>query len=126
VRVTEELHILAVGPAPPGLTIRDCLRDRLRCRVSNADSLRQLWIVPRTDSVDLAILNEALSPSDFEDASRFIRRQWPAARILILRTDSDSLDDALYDERVLPTATADIFIDVISRLTRHLREDNIS
>jgi hypothetical protein len=121
--MTEDLHILAVGPASLGFIVRDALRNRLRSRFSNVDDLRQLWLVPRGDFVDVAILDATLAPPDLQDASRLIRRQWPAARILVLNADSESLDDALYDERMMPAVTPAALLAAIQRLTGRLRQE---
>jgi hypothetical protein len=115
--MTENLHILAVGPAPLCSIVGEAVRILPHCRLSIAGDLRQLWLAPRGDVVDVAILDSTLSPLDLEDAGRLIRRQWPVARILILRSDLESLDDALYDEHVPPPATPATLLGAIQRLT---------
>jgi hypothetical protein len=75
-----------------------------------------LWAIPKQESIQVVILHNTLSPFELEDASRFIRRRWPHARILILRRGVGFLDDALYDEHVVPTAAPEVLLAAIERL----------
>jgi hypothetical protein len=77
--------------------------------------------MPEAERVDAAILHSTLTPLELDDASRLIRRRWPAARILVIREGSEFLDDALYDDRVFPTIVSEILLPAIERLlgTRH-------
>jgi hypothetical protein len=75
-----------------------------------------LWEIPKEESIQVAILHNTLSPVELEDASRFIRRRWPHARILVLRRGVGLLDDALYDERVAPTVTPEVLLAAIEWL----------
>jgi hypothetical protein len=121
----EDLHILAVGSAPLHSIVRDALRILPHCRLSVADGLRHLWLAPRGDVADVVILDSTLSPLDLEDAGRLIRHQWPAAGILILRSDLESLDDALYDEHMPPAATPAALLGAIERLTGRCRKGGL-
>jgi hypothetical protein len=87
-----------------------------------ATGSRELWLLPKHVDVDAAILHCTLSSLELEDASRFIRRQWPSARILVIRAGSEFLDDALYDDRVLPAVASQVLLPTIERLTGRRRE----
>jgi len=62
------------------------------------------------------ILHNTLSSFELEDASRFIRRRWPHARILVLHSGEGFLEDALYDERVALTVAPGVLLAAIERL----------
>jgi hypothetical protein len=120
--VTDSLHILSVGPASLSNVVSDALSGSRKCRLTVAADFRQLWLISKHVEVDAAILHCTLSPLELEDASRLIRRQWPSARILIIRADTEFLDDALYDDRVLPAVASQVLLPTIERLTGSWRE----
>lgn len=123
----EVLYILS-GPAPLHCIVRDALRNMPNCRVrlSVVGDLRQLWFAPCGDIVEIAILDSTLSLLDLKYAASLIRRQWPAARIVLLRSDGESLDDELYDERMPPTATPADLLAVIRQLPYESRKGNFA
>jgi hypothetical protein len=120
--MTESLHILSVGPASLCDVVRDALSGSWKCQLTVATDFRQLWLIPKHADVDAAILHCTLSPLELEDASRFIRRQWPSTRILVIRAGSEFLDDAPYDDRVLPAVASQVLLPTIERLTGKWRE----
>jgi hypothetical protein len=117
IRTPETTHVLSVGPMDRGCMVYDVLLNGPRTRLSIAPDCRQLWSVPKRESVQVAILHNALSPLELEEASQFIRRQWPHARILVIRSGEDFLDDALYDDRVTPPVAPRILLAAIARLS---------
>jgi hypothetical protein len=116
IQPSKAIHALSVGPVDFGCMVHDALLDRPNSRLSIAPDCRELWGIPKEESIQVAILHNTLSPVELEDASRFIRRRWPHVRILVLRKGEGFLDDALYDERVVPTATPEILLAAIERL----------
>jgi hypothetical protein len=65
---------------------------------------------------DVAVFLSTLSEPEFVEAAHFIRRRWPLARILIVRSEEWWIDDALYDERVIPAANPFSLLLAIERL----------
>jgi hypothetical protein len=120
--MTDSLHILSVGPASLSILVSDALSGYWKCQLMVATGSRELWLLPKHEDVDAAILHCTLSSLELEDASRFIRRQWPSARILVIRAGSEFLDDALYDDRVLPAVASQVLLPTIERLTGRRRE----
>jgi hypothetical protein len=59
-------------------------------------------MIPEQTVIELAVLHCTLSPFELERASVTIRRRWPHARILVIRLGEDFLNDALYDQRIVP------------------------
>jgi hypothetical protein len=98
-----------------GCMVHDALLDGPNSRLSIAPDYRELWGIPKEESIQVAILHNTLSPVELEDASRFIRRPWPHARILVLRRGVGFLDDALY-ERVVLKAEPKVLLEAIERL----------
>jgi hypothetical protein len=121
IRRPRAIHVLSIGPIDFGTMVHDVLRVGLRSSLSIAPDCRDLWMTPKQESIQVAILHHALSLIELEDASRFIRQRWPQARILVLRQGEGFLDDGLYDERVAPDAPPAILLMAIERLTREWR-----
>jgi hypothetical protein len=75
-----------------------------------------LWAIPKQESIQVVILHNTLSSFELDDASRFIRRCWPHARILVVRQGEDFLDDALYDVRVVSNVDREVLLATIECL----------
>jgi hypothetical protein len=121
VRRPQAIHVLSIGPIDFGTMVHDVLRVGLKSSLSIAPDCRDLWVTPKQESIQVAILHHTLSLFELEDACRFIRQRWPYARILVLRQGEGFLDDGLYDERVAPDATPADLLMAIERLTREWR-----
>jgi hypothetical protein len=65
----------------------------------------------------IAVLHQTLASPELEEACRFIRHQWPHAGILVVRTGEDFLEDALYDDRVIPDVAEEVLLATIKQLT---------
>ncbi len=107
-RMAEMIHVLFVGPVDRCYTVHDALVEVPNSQLSLAKGYRELWVLPQQEAIHVAILHEALPSFEFEAASRLIRRRWPRARILLLRSKTHALDDALYDDRLADTERPEI------------------
>ena len=116
IRMPKAIHVLFLGPMDFGSKVHDVLLDGPNSRLFIAPDYRELWAIPKPDSIQVAILHDTLSSFELEDACRFIRRRWPHARILVLRSGEGFLEDALYDERVALTAAPEVLRAAIERL----------
>lgn len=121
IRSPRAIHVLSIGPIDFGTMVHDVLRVGLKSSLSIAPDCRDLWVIPKQESIQVAILHHALSLFELEDASRFIRQRWPSARILVVRRGEGFLDDGLYDERVAPDVSPAVLLMTIERLTREWR-----
>jgi hypothetical protein len=65
---------------------------------------------------EVAVLLPTLSDTELMEAAHLIRRRWPATRILIVRTEEWWLDDALYDDRVIPSENPELLLSAVERL----------
>ena len=128
---TERIHLLSVGSLDRSFRLHDALLEAPCCHLSVAwnsvelrmiADYRELWVIPRHEAIQLAILHHTLSSFELDEAARLIRRQWASARILLISTGEDFLDNALYDHRIAPGASPEVLITAIDRLLQRRRE----
>jgi hypothetical protein len=103
-----------------GCMVHDALLRRVHTRLSITPDYQRLWMLSKQESFHVAVLHNTLSQSELEETSQLIRRQWPQARILVIRYGEGFLDDALYDERVTPAAPVEVLHKAIDRLADKL------
>ncbi len=115
-RMANDSRVLSVGPVDRGIWIHDALSDEPNSRLTIATDYRQLWEIPPKEPIQVAILHDTLSSFELEAACCLIRRRWPHARIVIVRSGVGSLDDALYDDRVVPAVAPELLLTEIERL----------
>jgi hypothetical protein len=112
------LHVLSIGSADLSNTVHDALLQKHHCRLSVVTSIWELCAIPQQqESFDIAILHQTLSQREVRDASEYIRRRWPRARILVICAETEFLDDPLYDEWVPPGLSQGILFETIEELT---------
>jgi len=116
-RMTAAIHVLSVGSVDEGSVVHDTLLDGSNFRLTIATDYRKLWGMPTQESIHVAILHNTLSSFELEAACQLIRRRWPRARILVVSSGESILEDALYDDRVAPTAAPAVLLTTIERLT---------
>jgi hypothetical protein len=122
-RRAETIHVLSVGPLDRSFIVHDAMLMMPDSRLSIATDYRELWEIPKQQAIHVVILHETLTLFELDEACRFIRQQWPCARVLAVRVGEVFLDDELYDDRVAPTVEADVLLTTIERLAigRHER-----
>jgi hypothetical protein len=108
VQSPKAIHVLSVGPMDFGCMVHDALLDGPNSLLSIAPDYRDLWANPKQESIQVVILHNMLSPFELEDASRFIRRRWPRAKILILRSGCR----AALESRILLLYLSTFFRDI--------------
>jgi hypothetical protein len=115
----EMIHVLAVGRLDRSCPSRDVLFDETRIWPSIAVDYidyRELWTRSGEEIIHVFVLCEALARLELEEATRFIRQQWPRTRILVIVDGEDFLDDPLYDDRILPRDPPHVLVTAIERL----------
>lgn len=115
-KVATNLQVLFLGAEQLKDDIYNVLLKLLCCRVFVTRDCQELWLLPSGEVFHLAILDQTLSDLDLEVASRIIRRKWAHAKILVLREDAELLDDALYDDRLTPTAETETLLETVRHL----------
>jgi hypothetical protein len=117
------LNVLSLGSADSNDMVRDALLQRHKCRLFVVTSVWELCAIPQhQDSFDIAILHHTLSRREVRDASEYIRRRWPRAKILVICADAEVLEDPLYDEWAPPGLTSGILLARIKQLTGGRKE----
>jgi hypothetical protein len=114
--LTKKVHVISVGAVDRGSMVHDTLLKVPRFHLTIATDYRALWATPKREDFQVAVLHNTLSSFELEEACRFIRQTWPHARILVIRAGEGFLDDALYDERVLPRVAERFLLSAIERL----------
>jgi hypothetical protein len=79
-------------------------------------------MLPTEEEFEIAILYPH-SPSEFNNASGYIRRKWPRAKILVISRTAEELDDPLYDEWVRPDLSQEVLLSTIERLAIAAKRD---
>jgi hypothetical protein len=118
---TKSTRVISVGPIERGCVVHEALRQRPDTHLSITPDYRRLWTIPKQERFQVVVLHNTLSERELEEISQFVRRQWPEARILVIRYGEEFLDDALYDERLMPGANAEMLHAAIDRLADEWR-----
>jgi hypothetical protein len=116
-----DVRVLFVGPQRAGDVVYDELAEGLNSALLASDHSK-LSLYPIQEPIRLAVLHHRLSSYQLEYATRTIRHRWPRARILVLREGEDFLDDALYDDRLVPPTCPGVVLSTIQHLLRRLRD----
>lgn len=119
------LHVLSIGSVESNDLVRDVLLSRTKCQLFAAASVWDLSGV-LTSGVDVAILHGTLPPGELRSSAHYVRHHWPAARILLIHTQVEILDDPMYDERMSPDLSAETLLSVIERLAASSRRSERS
>jgi len=111
------LHVLSIGSAAQSaMTYERCLKERGHA-LAVANGYKGLFQTEMNEGCEVAVLHQTLSQKELLEAAHFIRRRWPAARIPIVRPEEWWIDDALYDDRVVPDANPELLLSAVERLT---------
>ena len=111
--VTTPLRILAVGSADSLNAVRNGLLERDGYRLTIATSNAELNAISIHEKYDVAVLDQTLSHPELRNASEYIHRKWPNAKILVICSEPESLYDPLCDEQALPDLSAKILLAII-------------
>jgi len=116
------LNVLSIGSLDSCNMVRDVLLQRNNCRLSVVTSLWDMYAIPKQNNLDIAILHHTLSQLEVRNASEYIRRRWPAAKILIISAAMNVPDDPLYDEWAHPDQSPGMLLATIEQLTGGVKE----
>lgn len=114
-------RVLSVGRLNEDVLIREP-RDPRFC-FSHANDYLELWSLSRGHTYDAVILHNSLGCFELEEAARLVRRRWPSAMILLIRSGEITLEDPLYDQRLRPPVDPATLLSVLSGQTRHLTSE---
>ena len=109
-------HVLSIGSAAiSNMTYEKYLQERGHA-LAVISGYRDLFHTEMNDGCEVAVLHQSLSHDELVEVAHFIRRQWPTARILIVRPEEWWIDDALYDDRVVPGVNPELLLSAVERL----------
>lgn len=126
----EKLRLVSIGPVDVSGALYDAMLDKHSfCSTVPLDRQtlwmiadhRELWLIPKHEVVHAAIVHEALNSFELDEVCRYIRRQWPAAKILVIRDGENFLEDALYDDRVMPDVPPQVLLQALEQLLQRRR-----
>jgi hypothetical protein len=113
-------HVLSIGSeALSKRTYESCLNQRGHA-LAFVDGYKDLFQTEMNEGCEVAVLHQTLSEKELIEVAHFIRRRWPAARIVMVRAEEWWIDDALYDDRVLPDANPDVLVSAVEQLAGSL------
>jgi hypothetical protein len=110
------LRILSIGSEEPIHKAYDIFLRQHQCELEAAATYRELCAISAPERCEVAVLYHSLSQNEMRQSAHFIRRRWPEARILVVRSEATCLEDALYDERVTPGVNPELLLAAIDRL----------
>lgn len=115
-RMTKTIHVISVGSVAHGNMIHDVLLELMDFRLSVVTDYSRLWAIPKQEPIDIVVLHNTFSSSELEDFCRLIRRRWPHAGIVLVHRGESFLEDALYDDCVVPNVAPEVLLSTIQRL----------
>jgi hypothetical protein len=121
------LHMLSIGALDPRHLAYNIYLQQHRCAIVTAAGHRELCGSTRiSEPCRVAILHDTLHLRDLIESSQYIRRLWPDAKILIVRSEVWCIDDHLYDDRITPGVNPEILLAAVDRLDGRRRVCKIS
>jgi len=108
--------ILLVESDPVLRDSRALLLSTLNLQVLKACSYCEACRLPESASISLAAISLLPSEAAARKVAAHVRKQWSAARILLLGTLKAELDDPLYDEIVYPGFNSSGLLEASRRL----------
>jgi hypothetical protein len=101
----EAVSLILIEPELAFLPDRVPMLTEADYRVTTVRDIRELFPLCSRSTFTVALLSELLGPAALDSAARFVRSQWPVARILLLGSAQRRLEDHLYDERIDASCT---------------------
>ncbi|ADW71307.1 hypothetical protein AciX9_4355 (plasmid) [Granulicella tundricola MP5ACTX9] len=114
----EESSLILVEPDLSFLPDRALMLTEASYRVTTVRDIRELASLCSPRLFGIALLSELLGPAALDFAARFVRTEWPGARILFLGASQRVLEDHLYDERIEASCKPHELLKAIGTLHR--------
>ena|SRR5580658_1329700 len=86
------------------------------CEITRVLHRGDLDTMHASEDYDVAVIGEALSKKKLIETTRLIRRRWRQANIVIVSAKPLDIEDALYDDRILPGYSAKVLVAEVLRL----------
>jgi hypothetical protein len=92
------------------------------CEITRVLHRGDLDTMHASEDYDVAVIGEALSKKKLTETARLIRRRWRQANIVIVSAKPLDIEDALYDDRILPGYSAKVLVAEVLRLMDAYRQ----
>jgi len=115
--MTGLLHVLSIGSQESSNVVHGALLSRPKCRLLIATCAWDLCTVLASERVDIATLHDTLSRGELRNCAEYIRRHWPNAKILLINSEAEVLDDQLHDQQTSPGLSSESLLGMIERLS---------
>lgn len=109
-------HVLFIGLSEPSSMAYHRFLEQHGYVLAVAQGYRDLYQADMHEGCEIAVLHQTLSQKELMEAAHFVRRRWPLARILLVRVEEWWIDDALYDDRVVPGVNPELLLAAVERL----------
>jgi hypothetical protein len=86
------------------------------CEITQVHHRNELDDIQASRHYDVAVLGEALSTEKLTEMAHLVRQRWPRTDILAVSAKPLQIDDALYDDRILPGYSAKVLLAEVFRL----------
>ncbi len=116
--IASPARVLSVGRMDEDVLIRLPLDEWPGFSFSHANDYLELWGLSRGHTYDAVIFHNSISRFELEEATRLVRRRWPSAGILLIRSGEITLRDPFFDQRMRPPVDPNSLMSVLSGLTR--------
>jgi hypothetical protein len=120
--VKTRLHVLSIGSAAISKLAYESFLQKQGHALKVVSEYRDLFHSEMSGGCEVAVLHQSLSHDELVEVAHFIRRRWPVAKILIVRPEEWWIDDALYDDRVVPGANPELLLSAVERLVGNSSE----
>jgi hypothetical protein len=107
-------RVLSVGRIDEDILIREPLERWPGFCFSHANDYLELWALSRGHTYDAVLFHNSLGCFELEEAARLVRRRWPSAIILLVRSGEITLEDPLYDHRLRPPVDPKTLLSALS------------
>ena len=110
------VHILSVGLRESLDMAYGALLLGCPCKITRVLDRGDLDTINASEDYDVAVLGEALSKEKLIETARLIRRRWRRANIVVVSANQLDIEDALYDDRILPGYSTNVLVAEVLRL----------
>lgn len=114
IAVASPARVLSVGRMDEDALMREPLDEWPGFAFFHANDYRDVWRLSRAMVFDVVIFHNSLGCFELEESARLVRRRWPSAKIVLVRSGEITLESRLYDWRLRPPIEAETLLSVLS------------
>lgn len=93
------------------------------CEITRVTDRGELDAMQADEDYDVVVMGETLTQTKLIEVASITRRRWPQAHIVAVSGKPLEIDDALYDDRILPGYGAKVLVaEVLRLMDEHTRQ----